>query len=357
MKRKTITSIASALVLAPLLAFGQPKTPEDWYKEGENQYNLGNFDKAVDAFKKGFELEDSETKKAAYLFNIAQAYRQAKNCVEAQFFYKRYLAFKDADVKRPLAPDKRKEIEDRINELEECARQQEAIRNKPPDHNENPGKSDPNADPSNKQDPNKQVADTTKPPDDEIHKDIGEQPTPVPEGPPKVVSVRVAGGGAKVSTGDLDVPVQATLALLGGYPLSINDQLLIELGAGLTFTPVPFEDVMGNSKTANLTSVMANVGAVYKVAPKIGLRAELGVGLLLFGGASESPFTDFAATSGTLSMPHVRVGVSADFAITNNVIATVAPIAFSFSPAKEGLRSDISSITSLDFMVGLGYRM
>jgi hypothetical protein len=348
MKRMTILS---ALLLVPSLAFAQPTTPDDWYKEGENQYNLGNFDKAIEAFKKGFELEPSDSKKAAYLFNIAQSYRQAKECKDAQFFYKRYLAFKDADTKKPLAPDKRKEIEDRIAELEECARQQEALTKKPPDNPENPngtGNTTP-VDP-------KRVGEPTPNPG------IVEGPEePVePMGPPKVLSMRLLGGGAKLSTGALDVPIQATIGLLGGYPLSINEKLLLELGGGFTFTPVPFEDAMGEAKSANMIGIMANVGATYAVAPKIGLRGDLGLGILMFGGVSESPFTDFAATTGTLSMPHVRIAVSADFAVTNKVLATVTPFAFSFSPAKEGLRAegeDISSITAIDFMVGIGYRM
>jgi hypothetical protein len=346
MKKATfLTTLASALLAAPL-AFAQPTTPDDWYKEGENQYNLGNFDKAVDAFKKGFELEPSESKKAAYLFNIAQSYRQAKNCKDAQFFYKRYLAFKDADAKKPLAPDTRKQIEDRIAELEDCAKQQEALTKKPPDSPENPN------------------GNGTPPPR------VGEVPKPeqpeTPEQPPgvitqpKVVSLRFIGGAAKLSTGALDVPVQANVSLIGGYPLAINDKLVLELGGGFRFTPVPFEDAMGESKNASLIGVMANVGATYQVAEKVGLRGDLGVGILMFGGVSESPFTDFAPTTGTLTMPHVRIGVSADYAITNNVVATIAPFAFSFSPGKDGLRAegeDISSITSIDFMVGVGYRM
>ena len=151
-----------------------------------------------------------------------------------------------------------------------------------------------------------------------------------------------------------------TAALLVGYPLAIADKFVLELGAGFTFTPVPFEDAMAESKSANLIAVMANVSAVYQVAPKFSLRGDLGAGLLLFSGVSESPFTDFAETTGTLSMPHVRIGVSGDYAITPNVIATLTPFAFSFSPGKEGLRvegKDISAITSIDFMVGVGYRM
>src|ERR1043165_8535917 len=116
--KRIITSIAAALLLAPALAHADPKTPDEWYTEGSKQYDLGNFDKAIEAFKKGFELEPSDNKKSAYLFNLAQAYRQAGNCKDAQFFYKRYLAFKDNDTKKPLEPDKRKEIEDRINELD-----------------------------------------------------------------------------------------------------------------------------------------------------------------------------------------------------------------------------------------------
>ena len=56
-------------------------------------------------------------------------------------------------------------------------------------------------------------------------------------------------------------------------------------------------------------------------------------------------------------MFHLRIGVSGDYAITPNVIATIAPFAFSYSPPKAGLRDDIKSITAIDFMVGIGYRM
>ncbi len=337
MKRTVLASI----LLAPALAFAQPRTPDDWFSEGRNQYTLGAFEKAIEAFKKGFELEPDDSKKSAYILNIAQSYRQLNNCKDAQFFYKRYLSFKDADTKKPLEPERRKEIEDRIKELDECIKTQTTIANQPPGGIEKPGGDKPNPPPGG---------------------GIVEKPEPLTPvaGPPKVISLRLVGGGAKLSTGDLDVPIQATGALLGGYPLAVGDKLVLELGGAFTFTPVPFEDAMGESKSANLIGVMANVGAMYQVAPKISLRGDLGVGLLLFSGVSESPFTDFAETTGTLSMPHVRIGVSGDYAITPNVIATVTPFAFSYSPGKEGLRvngQDISAITAIDFMVGVGYRM
>lgn len=337
MKRSVLVS----MLLAPALAFAQPKTPDEFFTEGSNQYRLGNFDKAIEAFTKGFELEPDEVKKSAYILNIAQSYRQLNDCKKSQFAYKQYLSIRDNNPSKPLDPARRKEVEDRIKDLDECIKKQ--IADQPPI---GPG---PN--------PGGEVKNPNPPPPG----GGGEKPTPVPVvGAPKVISLRLVGGGSKLSTGELDVPLRVTGALIGGYPLALNEKLFLELGAAFKFTPVPFEDAMMESKSASMTAIMANVGAVFSVAPKVSLRGELGVGLLLFGGVSESPFTDFAETTGTLSMPHVRIGLSADIAITPNVTATIAPFAFSYSPGKDGLRAegeDITSITAIDFMVGVGYRM
>ncbi|HEU0032653.1 MAG TPA: tetratricopeptide repeat protein [Kofleriaceae bacterium] len=345
---KRTISIVCALVMVPVLAAAQPKSAEDWYKEGETQYNLGNFDKAVDAFKQGFALEPNDSKKAAYLFNIAQSYRQAKNCKDAVFFYKRYLALKETDTVKPLKPEKRQEIEDRIKELDECAKQQEALRTKPPEQNEKP-------DGDAKPDGSKPDQVATKP-DGETDPD--QQVTATAPTYPRVLSVRLVGGGAKLSTGNLNVPVQATFGLIGGYPLHISDQLGLEFGAGFTFTPVPFTNMVTNeSGSGQFVGLMGNASATYEVAPKVGLRGDLGLGVLVINGVGESPFTDGQPVTGALSSFHVRAGVSADYAFTPNLVGTVAPIAVSFSPSPKGFRDDISSIIALDFMVGLGYRM
>jgi len=340
-------TMVSAMVLVPMLAVAQPtKTADDYYKEGDTQYTLGEFQKAIEAFKKGFELETNSSKKAAYIYNIAQSYRMAKDCANAQFFFKRYLDLKNNDKEKPLAAEKRAEIEERIKELAECAKQSEAIRQKPPDRNPEDEPKEPL--------PPKETA--VKPPEEEPEEEPDVVKTADPS--PRVISIRGLGGGAKITTGDLEVPVQATAALIAGYPLKLQEKFTLELGAGFTFTPVPFEDsATMESKSARLIAVIGNAGATYQVAPKIGLRADVGLGVLFFSGVSESPFTGNAPTSGALSMFHVRAGISGDYAITPNVIATIAPIAFSYSPPKAGLRDDIKSITALDFMVGIGYRM
>ena len=75
---KRLTSLVCAALLVPALAVAQPKTADDYYKDGETQYNLGNFDKAVEAFKQGFAVEANDSKKSAYLYNIAQSYRHGE---------------------------------------------------------------------------------------------------------------------------------------------------------------------------------------------------------------------------------------------------------------------------------------
>src|SRR5689334_17092101 len=129
MKWKTFLCAAA---LVPTLAFAQQKTAEQWFTEGSNEYNLGNFEAAVKAFKEGFTAEPVERKKAVYLYNVAESYRQMKDCTNAQFFYKRFLSLKETDTVKPITPQVRKEVEDRIRELEACAKEQEAIKNRPP---------------------------------------------------------------------------------------------------------------------------------------------------------------------------------------------------------------------------------
>lgn len=350
--------ICLVALLVPALASAQPRTPDEWYKEGETQFNLGNFDKAIDAFKQGFSQETSDSKKAAYLYNIAQSYRQGGDCKNALFFYKRFIVLKDSDTSKPLAPKMRKDVEDRISELEQCVAQANSISKKPPNNNLQPGGDGANqgGDTEHKAPP-PTTGSTTKVGDGE---DDGGSVTKSGTLPlaPHVFSARVTGGGTKLSTGDIDVPVQFALALTLGYPIPIGDKLSIEAGASGTFTPVPYTvDMGGKSGTSNLFSVMANGAIAYEVFPKASVRLDLGLGALFFTGVSETPFTEGDKTSGALTMFHVRAALSGDYAFTPNVFATVTPIAFSYSPPKDGLAESIDSITSIDFMVGIGYRM
>jgi len=365
--------ICFAIFLVPALAWAQPRSADDWYKEGETQFNLGNPDKAVDAFKQGFSLEVDESKKPAYLYNIAQVYRQANDCKNALFFYKRFLSIKNADTVKPLAASTRKNVEGWIAEADACVQRAATFGKKPPTNNLPPGgedgdKTSPSSDgdsghkDTTHKDPHKGVATGGNHGGDGEEDDGGSVTKPAQLAGPHVLSARLTGGGTKVSTGSIEVPVQATFALVAGYPIAVNHQLTIDVGGAFTFTPVPYTidppgPALTVSKTAQLIGIMANVGATYEVIPKLGLRGDLGLGALFFANVSESPFTGNAPTSGALTMFHVRAAASADYAVTPNIIVTATPIAFTYSPPKDGLIMDITAITSIDFMIGIGYRM
>src|SRR4051794_13499585 len=106
----------AAVLAIPAIAWAAPATSDDWYKEAAKQYTLGNYEKAAEAFKKAYELEPDETKQPAYLYNIAQSYRQANDCVKAHFFYKRFLSTKPP-ADKSKSDKERKTAEDFIKDL------------------------------------------------------------------------------------------------------------------------------------------------------------------------------------------------------------------------------------------------
>ena len=356
-----VLAAALAVTFALSTAVAQPaKTADDHYKAGAKQYNLGNFDKAIEEFKQAYAIQD----KPAYLYNIAQAYRQLRDCKNALFFYKRFLSLKANDTVKPLSPTLKAEIEGRIVELDACAKEADAITERPPDQNLTPD-GDTNGSGttgSDTGDPGKDVA-AVDPEDDGEDGEDGDVDTGVTaeaqyDGP-NFVAARLAAGAAKVGAGDLDVPIQVSVALTGGYPLQLAPKFTLELGAGFTFTPVPYDKQGGETGNASLFSVLGNIGATYAVTPKIDIHGELGAGVLVFGGLDMgNPFTtDGAETTGGLTMFNIRAAAAVEYAVTNNFLVVATPIAFSYSPAHDGLIDQISGLTRLDFMLGVGYRM
>ena len=117
--------IAEDAMARPIAENVARPTVEQLYKVGEDAYGVGRFDDALQAFQKAYDVEPSISKKTAYLYNIAQSHRQAGRCRDAQFFYRRYLSLKAADIDRPLSPARKKEVEVKIAELDECAKQEQ----------------------------------------------------------------------------------------------------------------------------------------------------------------------------------------------------------------------------------------
>jgi tetratricopeptide (TPR) repeat protein len=91
------------------------------FKIGQDQYNAGDFVGAAKSFVAAYQIDADP----AYLFNIAQAYRQAKLCAQAASYFKQFVAA----VKKPPNPEK---IDRLIGEMEACAAKQVATQPAPP---------------------------------------------------------------------------------------------------------------------------------------------------------------------------------------------------------------------------------
>jgi tetratricopeptide (TPR) repeat protein len=74
----------------PAPASGSPAAKQEakaLYDQGLRYYNITEYDNAIIAFKKGYELSSEP----AFLYNIGQAYRLKGDCVQATRFYRNYL--------------------------------------------------------------------------------------------------------------------------------------------------------------------------------------------------------------------------------------------------------------------------
>jgi len=92
------------------------KQAYDLYQQGITNYNLGEFDAAIEKFKAAYAL----TGAPGLLFNVAQAYRLKKDYEQALYFYKTYLRLD------PDAPNKG-DVEARITEMERFIQEQKNL--------------------------------------------------------------------------------------------------------------------------------------------------------------------------------------------------------------------------------------
>lgn len=94
-----ILLVAVSLLCCPLGSVHADKNDSvKLFSEGKSEYNLGNFDAAIGKFREAYRQFPAP----AYLYNIAQAYRNLNNCMEAIFFYERFLAEDPDTTRRPI---------------------------------------------------------------------------------------------------------------------------------------------------------------------------------------------------------------------------------------------------------------
>ena len=115
--RRRLTPV---VVIAALLCAGTARAQDkpgdakaaakEHYNRGTSFYDLGRYDDAVKEFEAAYQLKNDP----AFLYNLAQSYRQAGNHERAVHFYKTYLRYV------PKAPN-RADIEEKIKSEEQLA--------------------------------------------------------------------------------------------------------------------------------------------------------------------------------------------------------------------------------------------
>lgn len=335
--------VAAAMLLlthaAPAQA--QPKRADQSeiaaiYRKGKTAYDLGNFQEAIEHFKEAYSRSPHE----AYLYNIAQAYRQDGDCRNALFFYKRYVTVGGAEARHHDV------VQRRIKELTESCKLIDDMKNEPP---------------LDSMDPDRDEAGDDEIAVDAAQDDTGDAPAAgVTSSPGALLTGSLEIGPAFLDAGALEV-VGAHFSLLfsAGYPVRLG-ALELSFGGLFTYTPVPWSNEgLQRTGTSTLTSVLANVGARYQVLDGLAVRGEVGAGALIISGLSEgSVFVapDTMAT-GAIGLFNVRVGIGAEYQITENLMISVSPLVFSYSRGKDSLHPDVDGFARFDLLAGLGYRL
>ncbi|GAB4537082.1 MAG: hypothetical protein Tsb0020_51750 [Haliangiales bacterium] len=338
---------ALALTAASERAHAQPDTSADTpeqrdqrarareaHRQGRTAFDLGDFDKAVEYFKEAYELAPHE----AYLYNIAQAYRQGGDCSNALFFYKRYVAVGGESARNYQL------VQGRIKELTESCKVIDDMKSQPPLESMEPGAKDPDA----------AAAATGDAPA------VEEDQAPPPPSRPSTLAASIELGPALLDLGELDVDgPHFAFATSVGYPIALG-KLIATVGGLFTYTPVPWRNVnSGETGTTHLIGLLGGAGLHYPVTRSLWLRLSLGVGTLVLSGLD--PGNVFLAPNqqadGAPALFHARVSAGVEYALSDHLVLIASPAVYSYSPRRDGFREQLNRVSRFEFLAGFGYRL
>jgi hypothetical protein len=325
----------------------------DLFTQGNTFFDLGQFDKAIDAWQKGYQLKND----AGFLYNIAQAYRVMENAEKAIFFYKRYLA------NYPPKAHNRAEVEQKIEALQKQLQQQDQAKQIPP-----PGPSGPGNPPAGTNPP---PVDTTSPPPSSSTGGTGTVP-------PSGTTTSATGDAAATvagSSGETYVPprridlgaaigfdtwasgVQGSaapsfaLTLAGGYTFGATTSTVrFRLGLlfGYTFLQEP------DSKDT-FTSFLIDPTVEFRLSERVRLDVDLGIGVLAIGGLNANSAllaNPMVTVKGTQALSEIRIGAGVEYQLTP-MVALFAWPAIANSPKKQYFHAEISRV---ELLAGVVFR-
>ena len=302
------------------------------FEQGNTQYNLGHWQEAIVFFKEAYEAHPAP----AFLFNLGQSYRQAKNCEQSLFFYKRYL-------------DLEKKPKNLIETEHHILAQKERCRVK-----------------KEEEDKKRLEAKITQP-----------IPAPAPIIPtaprddkrPKVglgsngLFFDLHFGVAKFTLGqELSAPLRPNLQLFVGYTFQKNN-VRVHLGSSIGFVPFGYTQPVGENmferRNSSMFSLLFMSKISYQIHKRFSLGLKAGAGVLAWTGISSSPniFIEEGLTqNGPLLLASFETGLQIGFQLQPNIELLLTPIAFAYSPRRKTLDSSLGSLTRYQSFLGVGIR-
>jgi len=316
-------------------------TARELFTQGNTFFDLGQFDKAIDAWQRGYQLKNDP----GFLYNIGQAYRTMGDPEKAIFFYKRYL------INAPKAKN-RAEVEQKIEAL-----QKQVDEKQPP------------AAPPPATGPAEAPAATTPPP-------VATAPaTPPPAAPGEPAAVAPAeaparaaglvrrmdlGLGLGFDTWSSGLRAHASpsfaLTLDGGYTFG-NPAARVRFRLGLLFG---YTFLKETSETDGFVSFLVDPTVIVRASAKIHVSADVGLGSVTITGLKPTSTLLIVPRSNQMlvvngagvSRPVVRLGLRGDYELLPMLSAFVWP-AVASSPQSGNF---YATLTRVEVLFGATYR-
>lgn len=347
--RKRAFGILAAVAAVLFLVLGasparadDADTARELFTQGNTFFDLGQFDKAIDAWQRGYQLKNDP----GFLYNIGQAYRTMGDPDKAIFFYKRYL------INAPKAKN-RADVEQKIEALQKQIDEKQAPATPPPAAGpvEPPPATAPP--PATPPPPAAPAPVTTEPP-----------PSPPPGAPPGAPRASVrrmdVGLGLGFDTWSSGLRAHASpsfaLTVDGGYTFG-NPAARVRFRLGLLFG---YTFLKETNETDGFVSFLLDPTVVVRATSKIRVSADLGLGsvtvtglkptstLLIIPKSNEMLVVNGAGVSRAL----VRLGVRGEYDLLPALSAFIWP-AVASSP-KAG--NFYAALTRVEVLFGATYR-
>ena len=359
------------LAASPARADGDAEKARQLFNQGSKYYDLGQFDKAIEAWQQGYDQKPDP----GFLYNIAQAYRQKQDAQRAIFFYKGYLR------NSPKAHN-RVEVEQKIAALQKQADQAgtppAAGATVPPATTTTPPAATTTAPGATTSpaataasDPNMPGVTVTPPPST-----TGTEPPPAgfSDGATPAATATLPAPGPEAGGVARRIDLRGALGTdvwSGGVNGTADPSFAFTLGAGYTFgSPASrfrfrlggifgYTFLAANSDQSKVTfvSFLIDPTLEIRIVPRWHVYADLGLGFVALAGLKPGSTLlvpgQTLMVNGAQSLPETRVGVALEFRLRPDVGVYVSMTAIN-SPKRDHFYEAISRV---GLLAGVTYRM